>query len=157
MQKVVGSNPISRFFAIPPQIGTLPTGEIGKIKSNHPITSISGTSSPKLRLRWLVALADVKEPKLEALLRIRDEEEVSWCCRHRSRPRSTTCSGSASAKRGGERFDERHFRAVIPAPGRIIRAAAGGFLAAADLASAFEAVAPGTTWLELQLARSGRL
>ncbi len=35
MQKVVGSNPISRFFANALQIGTSPRGEIREIESNH--------------------------------------------------------------------------------------------------------------------------
>ena len=37
MQKVVGSNPISRFFAISLQTGTSPRGEIREIESNHPL------------------------------------------------------------------------------------------------------------------------
>ena len=37
MQKVVGSNPISRFNAIPLQIGICPFGEISEIESNHPL------------------------------------------------------------------------------------------------------------------------
>ena len=37
MQKVVGSNPISRFEVNPLQIGTLLFAEIGEIESNHPL------------------------------------------------------------------------------------------------------------------------
>jgi hypothetical protein len=48
MQKVVGSNPISRFFANPWQIGTLAFREIREIESNRPrFTLHFGHECPK--------------------------------------------------------------------------------------------------------------
>jgi hypothetical protein len=37
MQKVEGSNPFSRFFANPPQIGILRFAESGEIRLNRPL------------------------------------------------------------------------------------------------------------------------
>jgi hypothetical protein len=69
MQKVVGSNPISRFFANPLHVGGLGSAQVAETKSNYPrISSPFWALVPKMprmrgdfgiaRLQWSLPSAD---------------------------------------------------------------------------------------------------